>query len=864
MRVFRAGLVALLLISCPVQAQEMGRCEAALVKAKDTIQYVWQLIFGKRARAAGELPSPPSAQPQPGSRRQGPPSRAPQPTPEDQYQARNKNTDTPPPEAEAQVAYWFNQRGVVYFSSHRFPLIDIHSGQMSIPPAAQARPLNRQVSRSEFILKVNLAAVPAKGYLQIPFGFRALSYFGEGIELVERPSGVYFSKSSNAGDVTVYLEPVPELNLSESERQVLLHTDGAPTVNEYPEAWAAFLSELLARRQTEKLADIAVAEQLKDFMKSQMKYAVDATEDRGVLQLCQSGAVQCDGAALIYVAVLRSVFAIPALPVAGTMSAESVADPESSVVLDQSTPHMWVGVYDREARRFVVMDPTPSEMTREKNHKDKQDPRFRNWPQPGQPNAENEGESKTFDPAELWRRVFADAESPQWLNSLNLLLQAFEARRAQHGLGPDEENMLRNALYVRQMAQVYKPYGLKDMAQSVAHDRGAGENAKENFLRLATLARLAPFGVRFAKGKEREYRTLAEASARLLGRLKPAPRLDDRKELAGKMPGRWSREAAELGSAPEPILRQMAKLQDKVRLARLRNYTLQPSISYRPSPTPTDEGDVEYEIAEDFDGIEHFDRSGLPPQYDAIRVVSDDMLVRQWREPVVSDIYKPDPVIGREITFILLDLSESMERDRKGEARDRLTQMWIDELMSENDEGVIEIIGYRGRPETPVTMRSEREAKAQFQAMMVAGEYFHSDGENDTARAFAFAIRRVRELGGDFRRVNFRLVTDGEETLSMNTFRQAKDDLGAQVELNLTAVTLVTGNSDLKRFVKKNADANLLNDGTFVHLSSGEIQNIMKDSSREQERQVNSLIPDNYRELEKAPASLFRDLSRFR
>lgn len=851
MRILGAGLVALLLVTAPVQAQELGRCERALVSAKSAVQYVWNLIFGRKK---GQAPALPGEWEIPGVPSAG------ESTPDDNYTARNKDTDKPAPEDEAQIALSFNQRGVIYFSSHRFPLVDSSSGRMSIPPGP-SKPLHNRVSRTEFILKVNLAAIPRSGYLQIPFGFRALSFTGDGLELSERPFGVFFSKTRSTGEAEVFLEPVPELSLSEAERRLLTETQQAPGLEEYPESWAKFLGDLVKRRQSERLSDIAVAEELKDFIKSEMKYAVDGSTERGTLPLCQSGAVQCDGAALIYVTILRSLFGVAALPVAGSMSAEVVAEPDVSVVLDQSTPHMWAAVYDPVARRFVVMDPTPSEMTREKDNKDKEDPRFRDWPQPGNPKPGEEAERKAFDPTELWARVFADAGAPQWIHSLNLLIQAFETYRAQHGLGPDEENMLRNALYIRQLAETYKVGSLQGMAQQVAGGQGGGAVAKENFLRLLTLSRLAPFGARFSKDKKKEYRQLAEVTSRLLSRLKSAPRLDTRRELLNQLPGPWSREAAESGAAPESLLRQMARLQEKVRLARLRNYTLQPSVSYRPSWTPTDEGDVEYEIAEDFDGIEHFERGGLPPQYDAIRVVSDDMLVRQWKEPVTADIYKPDPVIGRELTFILLDLSGSMQNDRKGEVRDRLTQMWIDELMAENNESVIEILGYRDRPEKPVTLRNEREAKAQFQAMMVSGEYFGSDGENDTARAFRFAIERVAQLGGEFRKVNFRLITDGEETLSMDTFRRAKDSLGAEVELNLTAVTLITGNKDLKKFIQKNSDANLLHDGTFVHLSADAIDQIMQ-SETAHEKRVNSLIPDNYLDLAKAPPSLFKELSR--
>lgn len=867
MRILRAGLMALLLATGSVQAQEQGRCERALVSAKSAVQYVWNLIFGRKKGSAPALPVgwqipglPSSGQSQPSGEKG---SSAPTSTPQDDYTARNKDTDKPGPEEEAQIAFSFNQRGIIYFSSHTYPVLDPSSGQLSIPPGPVAL-LLKGTSRTEFLMKVNLAAIPTSGYLHVPFGFRVLSYMGDGLELAQRPFGVHFNNAHGVGEATVFLEPLPERNLSDEERRLFLKTDGAPGLEEYPEKWAKFLGDLIKRRQTDKLSDIAVAEELKDFIKSEMKYAVDQTEDRGVLSLCRGGAVQCDGAALIYVTILRSLFGVASLPVAGSLSSESVAEPDVSVVLDQSTPHMWAAVYDPIARRFVVMDPTPSELTREKENKGKEDPRFREWPQPGNPKpGEEESVRDVFNSAELWARVFADAKAPQWVNSLNLLIHAFEARRAQHGLGPDEENMLRNALYIRQLVESYRAGSVADMAQKVADGRGSGAEAKENFLRLVTLSRLASYGARFAKGQERQYRGLAEVASKLLARLKPAPRLNTRRELMNQLPGPWSREAAENGRASERILRQMARLQEKVRLARLRNYTLQPSVSYRPSWTPTDEGDVEYEIAEDFDGIEHFERGGLPPEYDAIRVVSDDMLIRQWKEPVTSDIYKPDPVVGRELTFILLDLSGSMSRDRKGETRDRLTQMWIDELMAENNESVIEIIGYRDRPETPVTLRNEREAKAQFQAMMVEGEYFKSDDENNTARAFAFAIDRVSKLGGDFRKVNFRLVTDGEETLSMETVRQAKDALGAQVELNLTAVTLVTGNADLKKFIKKNSDANLLNDGTFVHLSSGDIDQIMNYTESAHEKRVNSLIPDNYLDLGKAPASSFKDLTRF-
>lgn len=866
-RIWRASVLAIFLTSSALQAHEIGRCERALQGARTAVQYVWDLLFGRKpvipmpSLDGNTVPLPEQAERVPGgggkstNHGKSKSSGNSQSQASDEYTAHNKNTDTPPSKAPANIVTKFNQPGVIYFATQTFSAVNAITGQMGAK-RGELSIVRTGPSNSAHRLQVNLDSLAPSGYLAVPFGFRAVAHENAGLLLRQREQGLYFEKRVSAGTDMIFLEPLAEFELAPAQHAELARVEYAPQLKEYPQKWRELIAELRSERAARKITDVEVAKRLETFIKSEMKYSVDASESRGVLAMCEEGAVQCDGAALIFVAILRAEFAIACAPVGGFMSAQEVSDPNASVILDKATPHMFAAVYDSSARRFVVMDPTPSQKTRPPDNQPKEDPRFREWPQP----SDSEVGEEAKDPLDLagaWRAVF---ETPHWKTKLLDVKARLEARRAQEGLEPDHEIMLRNINYIEQIASLIPTQSLTAMADHVGQARGDGEEVKAHYLRLQVLSRLAPFGARFATGNERKYRRLAEVAGKILGQLPKSKSLDVRRDMLPDLPGPLSREAAESGRAPVHILQQMVKLQKKIRLARVRNFTLQTSVDYRGSFTPTDEDDVDYETAEDFEHIEHFERQGLPPKYDGIRVVTDEMLVRKWREPVISDVYKPAPLIGREATFILIDLSGSMEKDQKGEVRDRLVQMWIDELLGENPAAWIGLLGYRGYPENMIELKTEAEARSQFADMMVDGEYFESKGENVTHRAFAKAVEKAKELGREYRKVNFRLITDGEEALNMSLFRDAKDTLGAEVELNLTAVTLATGNSDLKRFIEQNSSANLIHEGTFVHLSGAEIDEIMINRRGANELQIDSLLPDNYRELRKVPAYLWNEL----
>lgn len=764
----------------------------------------------------------------------------------DEYEAHNKDTDQQAPPEEARVAYRFNVPEVVHFGATAYPQIEAASGRLRAPTHVTARVPAGRIEHGP-VLDVEVDALPgAQGYLLVPFGYRPTAVEGA-LELEVRPGGVYFRRTGS-GRARIALETLPAQDLTETERRTLTRVDNPPALERLPENWQAFVRDLRARRPT--MSNLDVAHALRDFMHATLKYEVDASSERGFVALCARGAVQCDGAGLIFATILRAYLDVPVIPVGGAKSARAVAVPEASVVLDQSTPHMFGAVYDEKLRRFVVVDPTPSEATREKNNQEKRDPRFENWPEPGGVVTKR----AELDLQRMWRAFFESVEAPGWSERLTAIVKHVQASAAQGGLAPEHDILLRNLEYVSELAKHLPRGSFAGLARSlgVPHDRD--EELKQDYLALQVIARLAPYGAEAAE-EQTTYRHLASLAADWLKSMPAAARLTAVSDLEERLPGPLSREALRARPGLIHMFRQMAELNEKIRLARIRERERVPNSRFESTFAPQDNEFMDFRQAEDFENMHLFERQGFHPRYDAVRVFNGEMYIREYQEEVSGEAVVPKENDGREVTFILADLSGSMEMsgDGRGAVRDRLIQTWIDELAGQR--GTVYLLPYRGVPEQEMKIDTPETAKAQFELMLRDGEFFPSQGGNDTAAAFTRATEIASRLGS-VRKVNFRLITDGDEVIALDVLMNAKAKLGRKVVLNLTAVTLVKGNEALAKFVRESSDRNLVRESVYFHLTAQDVARLQTRPDERRSEASNRFLPENYRRLHEVGANV--------
>ena len=879
----RLGLIALFALTSASAWATPEDCARALTARPPWIVRVYRALFGRRASNPAAESTPPSG----GWPSPAPKSGASSPaTADEDYEVRNVDSDTAAPVDPARVTHRFNRAAVVYFAETAYPGLDANSGRMR----TRTRPVHlvpHGPVAGELVLDITTDHLSADGgALLIPFGFEPTMVDGP-LDLRVGPFGTSYRRTGRQS-ARVKLAPRAPADLGPTERTELLEVSGAPPLERYPPAWREVLTSLAEQRREGHLNDAALARELAAFIAKTLLYEVDASPERGVLAMIGHGAVQCDGASLILVTLLRSIFRVPALAVGGVRSVRPVDEFEASVVLDQAIPHMFTAVYDQNQRQFVVIDPTPGEQTRAKDNPGREDPRFEEWPSESEGSSEAEGPDEAEDgPAEptsvrpraptsggrgaprqkldvdqRWRDLFAVAHTPAWWDHLHRIDAELAAGRVQNGLSPEHDLMAHNVKYVLELGQRLPRESLDGLARAAAETKSEDEAIKMDYLRLQILWRVATYGTRYA-ARPLDYRALTNAADGWLRLLPPAAPFNEATDLAPRLPGEFSRAAILRHPERLHIFRQLAALHARIRPLRVSNLFPRPYFREERSFSPTDHDDYDLTLAEDFEHAHLFERQGLPPKYDALRVFGDDMYIREYRDRVAapSDEFEEISDEGRELTFVLLDLSGSMQNDRRGEIRDRIAQAWVDELMSDHAEAEVRLIGYRGTPDAEMVLDTRAKGERQFGDMLRDGEVFHSNGGNDTVHAIRHAVDLAHDAGQRLKRVNFRLVTDGEETFNLQLLRDAKDRLGAGVELNFSAVTLVTGNTDLEKFIRQGSDADLVREGHFNHLDAAEILRLMEDPASSAREALDRWVPANFRELNSVASYVRRALT---
>lgn len=762
----------------------------------------------------------------------------------DDYVPRNKGMK--PDDRPGLVVSVFNQpHQESYYGQVGYQLTD--GKKLSLAPIKR-KLISRTPEKPNhgMILKVRGDRLPSlAGYLHIPFGYVVKSYWGQHVHLFSSGRAIYYEMQTRE-DFVVQLKPTAPFDLDDEELAMLTKVENAPSLDLYPTVYQMFIQILQEERQSKALSTSQIARRVKYFLHKQMKYEVDQNSAEGVLDFCWTGTTQCDGASLVYVTILRTFFKIACEAVAGVMGAYDPMNASESLVIDNATPHMFVSVYDPGEKKFKVYDPTPPVPTRPKPKTNPNSP-YLQWPRNSEKPSPNETNANI---GQYWNALFENIESENWKHTLALLHQVL-SESIDSQLSPDKKA-------ADDLTRLTKVLGIQSLKEGVQLAMQHPQ-LKHRYLQLKRLEILAKYGRKYS-GKQKKYDSFERTIAKILGFFGKESRTP-RKMLSDKLPGEFSRKVLAETGGDLTIFFQLASLFQRIQLERSKAIQTYPSLHFDKSFTPTDDEEFDFEIVEDFDHIESFERQGFPAKYDGPRVAAGDMLRRVWRDPFQNG--PAYPVEGRphkELTIMLVDLSGSMISLQKGYARDRVVQMSIDELFSDGHEGLMVILGYRDAPEKPTYIRTKDEAEKYFRSMMVKREFYKSDKGNDTAMAFKRAIELYKELQDEFSIVNLRLITDGEENLDLDLMQEIRETVGWEANLNLTAVTLATGNNQLKKFVKDSSRQGLVTDGLFIHLSVHDISNVISGQEIREDYGLSHLLPTHLEDLKRVPPFIWREL----
>jgi hypothetical protein len=365
------------------------------------------------------------------------------------------------------------------------------------------------------------------------------------------------------------------------------------------------------------------------------------------------------------------------------------------------------------------------------------------------------------------------------------------------------------------------------------------------------------------------------------------------KEIQKWLPGAFSKHLAERSGMTQ-TLRILAELNQHVRLAQMKKATQFGRLELRMSPHRSDEADFESQLLTEIDDPEQVERGSVSARYDLQRLESGELFHRLYPEEAINLRRKGNAKNkpGLEATYILLDGSGSMKFDRRGQVRDLLTMAWLDELLSEEwnldgrspEEGSKAVFIGQYTYDAPVfiEIRSREEAAKLFEQMHEKFEqvlnskefdksatenkfesFFKSEGGSNLSSAISTAFRHAQAQGSKgISRLNLRLVTDGEESFTVDGLKQNREILPPHAEVNITGVNLVTPNPQLETFIRQSTLRRLSQQGSYVFLDANRVASISEMQNSTIMSRFSSDLPQHFERLTTLSQSARKKIAR--
>lgn len=756
------------------------------------------------------------------------------------YRAHNKNTDKPPGSNQENevVARAHGMADVVYFVQSVFQSVNPRTGEIRRAPVRARSKIQFQFQEfvMEFPMTRQFSFVRGSTPL-IPAGYEISN-----TSLIEiDATGNYEfvgSRAQNTVEVGLIRQHPRELN--NEERQAYSTLDEPLRFDQLPQDVAEFIVDLQGARRSGQLSAIRAASKLIRFVQGYAEYNVKGNKEVGVEAWLQSKKYQCDGAAVIAVSLLRQFFGIHARVVSGYMGAHSVDSPQDSIVVLPTDGHAWVQIHDPITKLWVDVDATPSHMDSVKDHPDVEDPRYQ-MNRPDSPKDEGQNQLPT-SPQEPPSRPKPSENGPppateSFLNPRkefdDLLMRVTSPSQFRSSLldfrhqhqGSADHFLLEQ---VNTLIQALGPQPLWSWSLAVSGVFEAYDPNQPNldsakpFIDLRSIFRV------LATSRHREalsFRNVAVQMDRFLPRQMNDPndalsftRNTVRSLMFRPLERTWIQQIyPNLTTDVEVAQNFLLGLNTKALEGFAVRSQLDPYIDTEFLLTPRQrrdlqtwgrpeafgEGELNLQTMREFDRPETIHRDGLPPSLDYYRFLAGDLMegLNQARD-VQTDLPNSDSEY-RSINFVLADMSGSNTRNDRERVRNALILRYFDLValqMNESGDGSkLIFLPYTGSPGTPLVMSNLTQARTQFEKWAAVER--KSEGDNNTAAALVAALDyAIGNLTG-IQRINFFLITDGEETINVEKVKEALQKLPPELEVNLSATTLVTGNEEIQTLI---------------------------------------------------------------
>lgn len=151
--------------------------------------------------------------------------------------------------------------------------------------------------------------------------------------------------------------------------------------------------------------------------------------------------------------------------------------------------------------------------------------------------------------------------------------------------------------------------------------------------------------------------------SQLLGPLSRRSILDRYPSSKGSMEPDWAKLATDIRSGKLNEFLIMSNLREYLEILEKHQNKARTRMVPAGPRMPINEADPELEMADELDQAPHFYRDGAPLEQDFVRVVSGDMLMNAYRDPVPRTI--PHRPKRKTVTMLLNDVSGSMGEKNK-------------------------------------------------------------------------------------------------------------------------------------------------------------------------------------------------------
>jgi hypothetical protein len=247
-------------------------------------------------------------------------------------------------------------------------------------------------------------------------------------------------------------------------------------------------------------------------------------------------------------------------------------------------------------------------------------------------------------------------------------------------------------------------------------------------------------------------------------------------------------------------------------------------IEYRGRGGSFYSGPPDISQAPDLDNPETIMRDGLPPSMDSLRLVMGDLLQLRFPEEIIVRGSAGVKAPRKEETYVLQDMSSSMEQAGKWIARNALVQAYLNNQKQGVAHDVYDV-PYDDNAGEP--KRFGQTVDESYSHYLNSPNTYSRSG-NNAANAFEQVFAHLEESTG-LKRVNILWLTDAEETIDIAKIERMRKGLRKNIEVRVLAVNIGEKNPDMERVARQSIRNGNMSPTkvTYMHVNYDEVQHIV-------------------------------------